>query len=721
MMAGRRARVDQFVGRWAGPIVALPEYTVVALAGFSVGPMILLLADWFVPAVALLLGVLGAGGAVLWYGRARSWGATRTGTRDGWWTLAALLFALVWAVANWQYSSQDVFAIRDPSTYMIAGRWLWDHHSLRIDSMPQVFGFPASAPGVVSGGFNNIQHTQTVYAQGNHLLPVLLGITGRFFGLTAMFGVNTIFAAVGLFALFGLIRAVAHSAPIALVATVALAVSTPYIYVSRDTYSEPLTMMFLVGGLLLLYRAWHTGRPRDFALATFVATCSAMVRVDSYAAFYGFVGAAAVLCLVAPPARRRHAALCAVAMLVGGLGPTLIGWADVAWLSRQYYWSQHSNITSLTKLLVGLVVLVPIVVAVGWLPAVRRLLIAPRTRTLVVRTLTSLTGVVFLVLLSRPLWYYQTKLPYNPVLARMQRGSGVKVDGTATYGQLTLNWLAWYLGWGTVLLAAAGYLLLVHRMLARRDYGLAGLLGTGMTLSALYLWNPQIYPDQPWAMRRYVPVVLPLLLVAAAVALTRLVTGEFAGRWRPAQRPARVVGWVLAALAAVFPAVILAPVWTLRQEYPQYLQLDALCKVLPSDAAVIEVDLGAQTGYAQSLRAFCHVPTYALIRQPGESDDQFRAKVAAVYRSVRAHGRELFSLSTDPGVLPLAPGTSQEPFSTIWTTRWPTRIGQVPHGPVRPTAAITVHMGRVDAEGYAHPVIGGPLYVTPQLQKRAGH
>ena len=35
-------------------------------------------------------------------------------------------------------------------------------------------------------------------------------------------------------------------------------------------------------------------------------------------------------------------------------------------------------------------------------------------------------------------------------------------------------------------------------------------------MSALYLWNAQIAPDQPWAMRRYVPVVLPLLLVLAA-------------------------------------------------------------------------------------------------------------------------------------------------------------------------------------------------------------
>ena len=38
-------------------------------------------------------------------------------------------------------------------------------------------------------------------------------------------------------------------------------------------------------------------------------------------------------------------------------------------------------------------------------------------------------------------------------------------------------------------------------------------------MSALYLWTSEVAPDQPWAMRRYVPVVLPLMLIAAGAAL----------------------------------------------------------------------------------------------------------------------------------------------------------------------------------------------------------
>ena len=592
--------------------------------------------------------------------------------------------------------------------------------------MPQVFGFPPGAPGVVSGGFNNIRHTQIVYAQGNHLLPVLLGLTGKYLGLKAMFAANTVFGGAALFVLFGLARRVCGSAAFALAATAALALSVPYVYAARDTFSEPLTMLFLIGGLALVQRAWTSGSPRQFALAGFVGACSAMVRVDTYAALVGFVAAAAMVALVAGRGRRRAAAACGAALLAGGAGPTFLGWADVAWLSRQYYWSQHSNITALLTLLIALAVLVPIVVAVAWIPSVERALRSPRTRRELTRVTVGLTLVVFVVLLSRPLWYYQTKGPVNPVLAGLQRRSGVKVDGLATYGQDTLSWQAWYFGWATVLLAGAGYAILVHRLIARRAYGLSAMLGTGLVLSALYLWNPQIYPDQPWAMRRYVPVVIPLMLVAAAVALRGVAGLRPTGRsrlqvaWTPGV--GRFVTGVLTAVLVLFPLAVTAPVWTLRQEYPQYAQLSALCRALPARAAVIEVDEGAQTGYAQSLRAYCHVPTYALVRsRMGLDTGAFRAEVARVYAATHAHGYVLYSLSTDAGVVPLAPGTSQQPFSTVWTYRWPTRINQVPRGPVHPTDVITVHLGRIDAQGYAHPVTGGPLFETAREQRQAGY
>ena len=83
-----------------------------------------------------------------------------------------------WFAYNVRYTAQDVYATRDPATYTITGRWLVDHPSLQIHTHPEIFGSPAarrggqrcrsrrSAPG-------------TLNAQGNHLLPAVLGFVRR--------------------------------------------------------------------------------------------------------------------------------------------------------------------------------------------------------------------------------------------------------------------------------------------------------------------------------------------------------------------------------------------------------------------------------------------------------------------------------------------------------------------------------------------------------------
>jgi hypothetical protein len=708
---GVRGRESGLSGsaQWlAAGVVAAPDLLGAAVAGFSVGPMLLLLANHFVPALALTSGVLGAAAAVAWYGRPQR---TVSGS-EAVWTLLAVLFAYFWIVGNMHYAGENVYAIRDPSTYAIAGRWLMDHQSLAIHAHPEIFGEPSTVPGVESGGFNATHHIPVLYAQGNHLLPVTLGLAGVYFGQSALFSANIVFAGLALLVFFGLARRVLRSGGLALLAMVALGLTVPMVYVARDTFSEPLTMLFLTGGLSLVYRAGQSRRPRDFALAAFVGACSAMMRVDSYASLVGFVAAAAMICVVAAPVERRRAALCAAAAVAGGAGPTVIGWMDVAWLSRQYYWSQHANIIALLKLIIVLVVALPVLVAVSWWSPVQRLLTRPSTRRVVARAAIGGLLLAFAVLISRPWWYLPKQATVNPTLANLQRSSGLPADGLRLYSEQTVHWFAMYLGWPTVVLAVLGYSLLLHRFLAHREYALAGPLVAGLALSALYLWNPQIYPDQPWAMRRYVPVVLPLLLIAAVVGLQllgQLAAGERRVRWLRTERQpwlrrgAAVASAVAGLLLVLVPWVVLRPVWTIRQEGGQYQQLAALCTALPAKAAVVELDSAAQAGYGQTLRAYCDVPTFAL---PGASQDQLAAMSAAAQRS----GRVLYALASTPDRYRYAADSGPATFSTVTTSRWTTHIGAVPSGPRYD--CITVHLARIDDTGVAHSVNGGPVVLT---------
>ena len=95
------------------------------------------------------------------------------------------------------------------------------------------------------------------------------------------------------------------------------------------------------------------------------------------------------------------------------------------------------------------------------------------------------------------------------------------MDGTRTYDEWSMHWLAWWLGWLTLAVAVFAATVLVRRILdpARRGDDpvhdwvapLVVVLGT----TALTLWRPGISPDHPWADRRFVPVVLPGLLLLA--------------------------------------------------------------------------------------------------------------------------------------------------------------------------------------------------------------
>src|SRR5215472_1197277 len=309
---------------------SVPDLVTSALAGFALPAMVLLLAGRFSPGWVLPAGVAGAAVAVAVCGA----GSEQVDRRALRYTLIAIGLAFAWCVVNSFFSAENLFAHRDPATYNLTGRWLMDHPGLGIPAQPEIFGSPSSGSGS-SAGFGVSGPTQ-LYAQGNHLLPALLAVVGWVFGVTALLKANVTFGALALLAFFGLARRVVD-APLALVAMVAVAVSMPLIFVSRDTYSEPLALLFLVGGLGLLHRAVESGRVRDFALAGFVLGTSAMARIDSHVSLLAVLVTAAVFPIFAARTARTTAVWQACALVGGTVVPVLVGWLDVAHLSYGYY------------------------------------------------------------------------------------------------------------------------------------------------------------------------------------------------------------------------------------------------------------------------------------------------------------------------------------------------------------------------------------------------
>src|SRR5262249_8069671 len=168
----------------------------------------------------------------------------------------------------------------------------------------------------------------------------------------------------------------------------------------------------------------------------------------------------------------------------------------------------------------------------------------------------------------------------------VQAQTGLPVQPCRLYDEFAAHWLAWYFGWPAVLLAVAGLALLVHR--AVRDADLRLLRGAGVpwAMCAVSLVHARITRDQVWAMRRYLPVVLPGLLGAAVYLLSRLWDGcHPAGRrWRQWAR--RAVGG-LAVLLVAIPAFITHPMELVREDAGQFGQVRALCRQVGESAAVL--------------------------------------------------------------------------------------------------------------------------------------
>ena len=665
-------------------VAASPELVVSAVAGFALPAMVLLLAGHFSPGWVFPFGLAGAAAAVMVCGL----GSERVDRRVVLCTLAAAAIAVAWLVVNSFFSAENFFAHRDPATYDLAGRWLMDHSRLPIATHPEIFGTPPGYGDASAGFGNTLSGGGHVYAQGNHLLPAMLAVVGWLFGTTAMLKANVAFGAMALFAFFGLARRVV-TPPLALLAMTVVAVSMPLAFVSRDTYSEPLALLFLMGGLALLQRAVGSGRVRDFGLAGAVAGMAAPVRIDSDASLLAIIVMAALMLVFCAPPQRRHALACAGALLGAAAVPAVIGWVDVSQLSSGYYRDERHHILLLIEAGFLLLALLPIVVAVAWRPRVQRWLASPALprRATVLFGTAIVVAVVFLA--SRPLWMVAHG-KYLGFLTDVQRSAGDAQDGSRTYNEQTVHWLAMYLGWPTVVLATAGYVLLVRRAIRQRSLALAGMLTMGLGVTLLYLVSVQITPDQPWAMRRFVPVVLPLLVLAAVYTVCVLLRQR--ARW------VRAVGALGAVAALVIPAVVTAPVAGVREEVGQRALIRSVCAQVGPRGAVLELDKPALSGYAQTLRSYCGVPSIGL---PGATP----AQLAQVQQTVQRNGLVLYAFSLDGHAMPFVGGQIPAPFAAITTTRWPSTL----HGPPTKAAkeSVTVYLARVRPDGFVEAVPAG--------------
>ncbi len=223
--------------------------------------------------------------------------------------------------------------------------------------------------------------------------------------------------------------------------------------------------------------------------------------------------------------------------------------------------------------------------------------------------------------------------------------------------------MIWYLGVPALLLGLAG-LAMVTRTCLRALITWKDPAGTaqswvlpaaivGWGLFAV-LWQPGTVPDQPWASRKLVPVVLPGLIVLAV----------WVAAWMIERAHAREAGRTAVALAtacfvvamALPPAAITFGIALSRPANPatrlalsglafrttgagQVSAVEQLCGAIPPNSSVVLLDKVAARAFAEVIRGTCGVPAGIVVGgAPGN--------VAAVIGGIERAGRHPALLAT---------------------------------------------------------------------------
>ncbi len=818
----RAARFAEHAGRGFARLTVLPVIVVVA---WLVPGLPLLLGGVFEPVPELLIAApLAAALAVnLLHRVPGQWPADAPGqAREHGWrevlgiggTAAIAAGFLAWQLA---LNSPSVIAARMPGAYFQTGYWIAQHGSLPIPGSLGVFGGAHAGLRLASIGF--AAHGHSVLPEVTPGLPMLLA--GGFWtsGTGGGAVISPVLGCLAVLSFGGLVGRLAGRqwAP---AGAVALALTLPEMYTSRDAFSETAVQVLLFGGLSLVVDALTVGRPgwpaparpaltaaaREPASAAVTASAAALGEAaHGPAASPGKAGSNETTPITAPgdakdrtagggggpadadgmktaplpvmaaaaPARRRTprsapgplSRLGAVRDLPSRTANALTAEAMLAGLG-----GLALGLTSLMSL-ASLPYLVPVIPVAGVLLVARRtagaacaigifagcgcglagayllarppagpqtvplkvigldagglvlltlaavlLMRAPRARRLVRgvvarRPLRWLPGIGSVAVVAALGWlaarpYLQTvRGVLGPDVARyvatLQRIAGLRVDPTRLYSEDTLYWVIWYAGIATVLLGGFGAAIILRRclrdLLTWRDASGTALnwalpLVIVLGGAAAVLWQPFTVPDQPWASRRLVPVVIPGLILLATWAAT----------WLARRARDRGAGVATAAVVGAFcvGAMLLPSVSTsfgfglthagtrgglqptaggLAQHNVGAHEADAVrgvCSVIGHSSAVLIVDRRIAAVFGQVIRGMCGVPVAWVAPKAPASTVQ--AALAGIARS----GRRAVLLGDSPQETGVSGGTPTLIMRLV-TTQYPHELTQPPGAPWR--------------------------------------
>lgn len=574
------------------------------LLAFSLVSVPMAMLDFFRPAPVV------AGSLFVWIVLWAVWSRGRDnptfGRRSGP-TIAVVVVVIGLTALNVRYSSQHLLTDRDPGVYNTTARWLAKEGTLLVE--PEAYAYKGvfnehRIRYAAAGYYEGHRDDGKLYPQFVHLLPATLGASSWIVGTRGMLKVNAVLGGMALLLFFAFATKLLRPWPAA-GATVALGLSLVQVHFSRDSYTEVLTQVLLFGGLWALLSARQTLHPGRAAIAGLLIGAASMARLDAFIFLVPLAIYIAydVISFHATPAEPRHRRYL-VSLGVGAAVPAFIAFIDARFFSPVYLADLWGSVRLVWAVLVFIALATVVIVLaqskyVQWADWARA-----HRETLGIVAAGGIVAAAAFVYLIRP--HVQTAMQdhVNRFVEHLQRREGLPVNGRRTYAEHSLGWLSLYVGPAVLWSGIVGIALMTREVVLGRATRSIPFTFAFLPMFALYVWNPSITPDHIWALRRFLPVVIPGLILGCFWFLGRL---WWTNRSRPA---ARFAAAAIAAAALGFPAWTLGPVVTERSHLGVLSVTERFCDSLPEDAAV----LVAQTqlldqNFTHTVRTFCDVPS----------------------------------------------------------------------------------------------------------------
>lgn len=385
---------------------------------------------------------------------------------------------------------------RDPGPYLVFAEHIARTGGLALEQ-PLFAELPDGLVGLIrpsyaafySASFRQLSDDPSqLIPQFMHLYPALAANAAAAFGIEGTVRVNALVTGIALWGVYAFTTRLV-GARAGLAAVLCLGVNPAVLWAARITMTEPLALLIVIFGALLLLRGYQSSSSRAVIVGAGVLGLGVLARVE---ACLNVIPVAALAVVWSARAERRHAGTWA---MVAFISVAALGLLD-GWLHSPPYLSDLYERGRVGKLLV----LVAACGAVATLlpPLVRRWL-APAAE-------------------SR-LWETVASLGVAGTIGWMAYAYFVRPHWGDSFDHRALRELGWYVTPAAFVSTGIGAVVVLR---SPRRAAWLPFLGLSLFCLFVFTWRPSISWDHIWASRRWVVYVIPGIAVLSAAGIARL-------------------------------------------------------------------------------------------------------------------------------------------------------------------------------------------------------